>query len=90
MRRHCLAFWYCTNRESRTSDVFTLCCVFLLHLYLFLQVKGISYALEHFLGENTWNRNDNTDYHRSLLHRLHHESELYQCVIYLAPGDYHR
>lgn len=55
-----------------------------------MKVKGITYALEHFLGENTWNRNDNTDYHKSLLHRLHHESELYQCVIYLAPGDYHR
>ncbi|XP_044259848.1 phosphatidylserine decarboxylase proenzyme, mitochondrial isoform X2 [Tribolium madens] len=53
------------------------------------QVKGVTYSLENFLGENTWNNNNNNvkDYRTSLLHNAH---TLYQCVIYLAPGDYHR
>ncbi|KAF2901070.1 hypothetical protein ILUMI_05126 [Ignelater luminosus] len=55
------------------------------------QVKGITYSLEKFLGENTWNRsNNNGDYRTSLLHKSDKQSCLYQCIIYLAPGDYHR
>ena len=38
------------------------------------QVKGISYSLDHFLGGDL-----PTD----------KEKRLYQCVLYLAPGDYH-
>ncbi|KAK9737403.1 Phosphatidylserine decarboxylase [Popillia japonica] len=56
------------------------------------QVKGVTYSLENFLGENTWNKNfkSERDYRSSLLHKLEHNHTLYQCVIYLAPGDYHR
>lgn len=56
------------------------------------QVKGVTYSLQQFLGENTWNKNNktnNVDYANSLL--LHDKKNaLYQCIIYLAPGDYHR
>jgi len=38
------------------------------------QVKGVSYQLDHFLGQGL----------PSLENR-----KLYQCVLYLAPGDYH-
>ncbi|XP_063912288.1 phosphatidylserine decarboxylase proenzyme, mitochondrial isoform X3 [Zophobas morio] len=56
------------------------------------QVKGVTYSLENFLGANTWlnNNNGSNDYRVSLLHHTHRENTLYQCVIYLAPGDYHR
>nr|XP_022919819.1 phosphatidylserine decarboxylase proenzyme, mitochondrial [Onthophagus taurus] len=55
------------------------------------QVKGVTYSLENFLGENTWNKNNKKeDYRASLLHKQEENHTLYQCVIYLAPGDYHR
>ncbi|RZC43127.1 phosphatidylserine decarboxylase proenzyme [Asbolus verrucosus] len=56
------------------------------------QVKGVTYSLENFLGENTWNSNNSnhSDYRISLLRKSSEENTLYQCVIYLAPGDYHR
>ncbi|CAH8529322.1 unnamed protein product [Heterobilharzia americana] len=45
------------------------------------QIKGIHYSLDEFLGPTdhlkSWNKKK-PDY------------RLYQCVIYLAPGDYHR
>lgn len=41
------------------------------------QVKGAHYALEDFLGGDLLDA------------RQHPQSRLYQCVIYLAPGDYH-
>ena len=40
------------------------------------QVKGVTYPLGSFLGEDTW---------ESIKDR-----NLYHCVLYLAPGDYHR
>ena len=64
------------------------------------QVKGFNYSLRKFLGptaipdadagEKTSlkSRKSLTNYHRSLM-RDPDKNELYNCVIYLAPGDYH-
>jgi phosphatidylserine decarboxylase len=40
------------------------------------QVKGVTYPLPSFLGEDIWARV--------------HQKRLFHCVLYLAPGDYHR
>lgn len=63
------------------------------------QVKGVTYSLRGFLGPSTWLKGlppsdmddgclTDRDYHGQLKvkpgHSLHH------CIIYLAPGDYHR
>ena len=54
------------------------------------QVKGVTYSLEQFLGQNTWSSDNQChDYRDSLLHESHCHA-LYHCVIYLSPGDYHR
>lgn len=52
------------------------------------QVKGVTYSLEEFLGENKWSKTKESSYYRSLLRDK--ENILHQCIIYLAPGDYHR
>lgn len=52
------------------------------------QVKGVTYSLEEFLGENKWSKKKSEDYYNSLL--TNKENVLHQCIIYLAPGDYHR
>ncbi|KAJ0169326.1 hypothetical protein K1T71_015210 [Dendrolimus kikuchii] len=52
------------------------------------QVKGVTYSLEEFLGKNTWSKNTDSDYYGNLL--TNKDNILHQCIIYLAPGDYHR
>lgn len=52
------------------------------------QVKGVTYSLEEFLGENKWSKKKCDNYYDSLL--TNKENVLHQCIIYLAPGDYHR
>jgi phosphatidylserine decarboxylase len=64
------------------------------------QVKGITYSLQSFLGPLTWDyfkkpQQDNeyhvSDYQKTLLiNKDKIATQLYHCVIYLAPGDYHR
>ncbi|XP_044131410.1 phosphatidylserine decarboxylase proenzyme, mitochondrial isoform X3 [Bufo gargarizans] len=54
------------------------------------QVKGVTYSLESFLGPQTWTENlpiSKTSFQDQLVTK--DGNELYHCVIYLAPGDYH-
>ncbi|XP_078082955.1 phosphatidylserine decarboxylase proenzyme, mitochondrial isoform X3 [Mustelus asterias] len=58
------------------------------------QVKGVTYSLETFLGPQTWSENleisngkSETSFQDHLVTR--EGNDLYHCVIYLAPGDYH-
>nr|XP_027202307.1 phosphatidylserine decarboxylase proenzyme, mitochondrial-like isoform X2 [Dermatophagoides pteronyssinus] len=53
------------------------------------QVKGITYTIESFLGPITWKSCNNYDQYEQCLLQ-HNDTDLYHCVIYLAPGDYHR
>lgn len=52
------------------------------------QVKGVTYSLEEFLGDNKWSKRKGDSYYDSLL--TNKKNILHQCIIYLAPGDYHR
>ncbi|XP_053326240.1 phosphatidylserine decarboxylase proenzyme, mitochondrial isoform X3 [Spea bombifrons] len=54
------------------------------------QVKGVTYSLESFLGPQNWTVNmpvSKTSFQDKLV--TQEGNELYHCVIYLAPGDYH-
>uniref|UniRef100_A0A672LVS1 Phosphatidylserine decarboxylase proenzyme, mitochondrial n=1 Tax=Sinocyclocheilus grahami TaxID=75366 RepID=A0A672LVS1_SINGR len=47
------------------------------------QVKGVTYSLETFLGPRNWTENLSD----TLVTK--EGNELFHCVVYLAPGDYH-
>ncbi|XP_042612951.1 phosphatidylserine decarboxylase proenzyme, mitochondrial-like isoform X2 [Cyprinus carpio] len=61
------------------------------------QVKGVTYSLETFLGPHNWTENltanrsldedDPGTYQDALVTK--EGNELFHCVVYLAPGDYH-
>lgn len=58
-------------------------------------MKGVTYSLETFLGPRTWsesltanrNEDDPGTFQDALVTK--EGNELFHCVIYLAPGDYH-
>lgn len=55
------------------------------------QVKGITYKIDSFLGPETWTaKNDSDLFENKIKLNKSNETDLYQCIIYLAPGDYHR
>ncbi|XP_060645436.1 phosphatidylserine decarboxylase proenzyme, mitochondrial [Drosophila nasuta] len=57
------------------------------------QVKGVNYSIEDFLGPLQTveqSKEAAASYANALKQQRDGSTELYQCVIYLAPGDYHR
>ncbi|XP_054725223.1 phosphatidylserine decarboxylase proenzyme, mitochondrial [Anastrepha obliqua] len=57
---------------------------------LIQEVKGIKYSVQSFLGPVTWRERLGCTFPEELKEHNDGSTELYQCVIYLAPGDYHR
>ncbi|XP_037093018.1 phosphatidylserine decarboxylase proenzyme, mitochondrial-like [Pollicipes pollicipes] len=61
------------------------------------QVKGVTYTLNKFLGPADWDTEAQADAESEGTDACYHQrlvtspgNTLYHCVIYLAPGDYHR
>ncbi|KAL5282703.1 PISD family protein [Megaselia abdita] len=56
------------------------------------QVKGISYRIDSFLGPETWTDKliESDLFENKIKINKSSDTSLYQCIIYLAPGDYHR
>jgi len=84
------------NDQTSPADGKVLYCGEVEHGML-EQVKGVSYSLVGFLGpfetlfpgsdKDVMGMYDFTDYHCLMTNQL---NRLYHCIIYLAPGDYHR
>lgn len=56
---------------------------------MIFQVKGVTYSLEQFLcGREERSVPAGDEYRRALLKNP--KNTLFQCILYLAPGDYHR
>jgi phosphatidylserine decarboxylase len=53
------------------------------------QVKGVTYSLESFFGPQKTGTETNKPYVESLKQKKE-GTGLFHCIIYLAPGDYHR
>ncbi|KAM6987147.1 phosphatidylserine decarboxylase proenzyme, mitochondrial isoform 1-T1 [Aplochiton taeniatus] len=53
------------------------------------QVKGVTYSLETFLGPHTISRDEEDPSSFQDLLVTKEGNELFHCVVYLAPGDYH-
>lgn len=57
------------------------------------QVKGVIYSLQDFIGPFSWKEGSDYNYSDEEYSdnlKLNRENRLFHCVIYLAPGDYHR
>ncbi|XP_030369652.1 phosphatidylserine decarboxylase proenzyme, mitochondrial [Scaptodrosophila lebanonensis] len=58
------------------------------------QVKGVNYSIEDFLGplqeSAAAEKSSAVSYAQAIKQKRDGSTELFQCVIYLAPGDYHR
>jgi len=54
------------------------------------QVKGVTYSLKSFLGPANWVDQSKSTYVDTIRLRENEDTAIYQCIIYLAPGDYHR
>ena len=86
----------CCDVQTSPADGKVLYCGEVEHGML-EQVKGVSYSLVGFLGpfetlfpgsdKDVMDMYDFTDYHCLMSNPL---NKLYHCIIYLAPGDYHR
>jgi len=53
-----------------------------------LLVKGVSYSIGHFLTGIKDYKMDAEELNAH--HRIYEGSTIYSCILYLAPGDYHR
>lgn len=94
--RSCISLSDVVHVQTSPADGKVLYCGEVEHGML-EQVKGVTYSLVGFLGpfetlfpgseKDLMHMYDFTDYHCLLSNAL---NKLYHCIIYLAPGDYHK